>query len=197
MVRPGRDRLHGRVEVDESYIGGEESGVKGRKTINKAIVAIAAELKDGGIGRIRLRHVPDLSSKSLQTFVTDVVDHSSIVRTDGLSSYVGLDSLKFKHEALVLSGSHDPAHVQMPSVHRIASLLKRWLLGTLQGSVTKAHLPYYFDEFTFRFNRRTSKARGMPFYRLVEQAVLVGHVSTRQLLKNTGRGVPRTPGGAK
>jgi transposase-like protein len=197
MVRPGRDRLHGCVEVDESYVGGEESGVKGRKTIKKAIVAIAVELPDSGIGRIRLRHVPDLSSKSLQTFVTDVVDHGSTVRTDGLSSYAGLNSLRFKHDAHVLSDSRDPAHVQMPSVHRIASLLKRWLLGTLQGSVTKEHLPYYLDEFTFRFNRRTSKARGMLFYRLVEQAVLAGHVSTRQLFKNTGRGLRQPSGGVK
>jgi len=197
MVRPGRDRLHGTIEVDESYVGGEETGVKGRQTIKKAIVAIAVELNDVGIARIRLRHVPDITAKSLQSFVTDVVEHGSTVRTDGLPSYVGLDSLRFNHRVTVLSDSHDPAHIQMPSVHRIASLVKRWLLGTLQGAVSKEHLPYYLDEFTFRFNRRTSKARGMLFYRLVEQAVLVGHVSTRQLFKKTGRGVRRSSGGAK
>jgi hypothetical protein len=109
----------------------------------------------------------------------------------------GLIPFGFKHRVTVLSDSHDAANIQMPSVHRIASLLKRWLLGTLQGAVSKEHLPYYLDEFTFRFNRRTSKARGMLFYRLVEQAVLVGHVSTRQLFKKTGRGVRRSSGGAK
>jgi transposase-like protein len=198
MVRPDRDRFHGTIEVDESYVGGEETGVKGRQTIKKAIVAIAVELNDVSIARIRLRHVPDITAKSLQSFVTDVVEHGSTVRTDGLPSYVGLDSLRLNHRVTVLSDSHDPAHIQMPSVHQIASLLKRWLLrGTLQGAVSKEHLPYYLDEFTFRFNRRTSKARGMLFYRLVEQAVLVGHVSTRQLFKITGRGVRRSSGGAK
>ena len=59
----------------------------------------------------------------------------------------------------------------LPRVHRVASLLKRWLLGTHQGAVAREHLAYYFDEFTFRFNRRTSKSRGKLFYRLIEQAV--------------------------
>jgi transposase-like protein len=197
MVRSGRDRLHGHVEVDESYIGGEESNVKGRQTTKKAIVAIAVELNDGRMGRIRLRHVTDITAKSLQSFVTDVVEHGSTVRTDGLSSYDGLNSLKFKHDVTVLSDSHDPAHVQMPSVHRVAALLKRWLLGTLQGSVSTEHLAYYLDEFAFRFNRRTSNSRGMLFYRLLEQALLVGHVSTKQLFKKTGRGVRRSVGAAK
>ena len=197
MVRPGRDRLHGSVEVDESYVGGEEAGVKGRQTVKKAIVAIAVELNDDSIGRIRLRYVPDISATSLQSFITDVVDHGSTIITDGLRSYAGLDALKFKHEVAVLSASHDPAHVTMPGVHRIASLLKRWIMGTLQGAISKEHLPYYLDEFTFRFNRRTSNSRGMLFYRLVEQALLVGHVSTKQLFKKTGRGLRRKLSPAK
>jgi len=197
MVRPGRDRLNGLVQVDETYVGGEESGVRGRKTVKKAIVAIAVEVKDSSIGRIRLRHVPDLTARSLQSFVTDAVDHGTAVQTDGLQSYVGLDSLGFRHERLVLSASHDAAHVIMPSVHRVASLLKRWLIGTLQGSVSREHLPYYLDEFTFRFNRRTSHARGMLFYRIVEQAMLIGPISTKQLFKKTGRGVRKNSPGAK
>jgi transposase-like protein len=198
MVRPGRDRLQGCIEVDESYVGGEETGVRGRQTIKKAIVAIAVELKeDDGIGRIRLRYVPDIGAKSLQSFVTDVVEHGSIVRTDGLQSYAALESLKFKHMVTKIASSHDPAHVQMPSVHRVASLLKRWVLGTFQGSVSKEHLPYYLDEFAFRFNRRKSKARGMLFYRLIEQSVLVGHTSTRQLYKRTGRGGQQSSDGGK
>ena len=197
MVRPGRDRLSGLVEVDESYLGGEEAGVRGRQTINKAIVAIAVELKDGAIGRIRLRHVTDIKASSLQSFVTDVVEHGSTLRTDGLASYIGLESLRFKHETSVLSTSPDPAHVQMPNVHRVASLLKRWILGTFQGSVSKEHLQYYLDEFTFRFNRRKSKARGMLFYRLVEQACVVGHLGTRQLFKKTRQHVRPSRGGAK
>jgi transposase-like protein len=197
MVRPGRERLRGTIEVDESYVGGEESGVRGRKTIKKAIVAIAVEVKEDSIGRIRLRHVPDLTATSLQSFVTHVVDHGSTVQTDGLSSYEGLGSLGFEHRATVLSKSHDPAHVQMPNVHRVASLLKRWLMGTLQGSVSRKHLPYYLDEFTFRFNRRTSRARGMLFYRLIEQSLRTGPVHFKELLKKTGRGVRRKADGGK
>lgn len=197
MVRPGRDRLGGSVQVDESYVGGEENGVKGRKTIKKAIVVIAVEAKEEAIGRIRLRHVADLSATSLQSFITDVVHHGSTVQTDGLRSYAGLSSLGFQHKVTVLSGSHDPAHVQMPHVHRVASLLKRWLMGTLQGSVSRQHLPYYLDEFAFRFNRRTSRARGMLFYRLVEQSLLTSPVHLKQLFRKTGRGVRRKPGGAK
>ena len=197
MVRPGRDRLSGIVEVDECYLGGEEAGVRGRQTVSKAIVAIAVELKDDAIGRIRLRHVPDLRASSLQSFVTDVVEHGSTVRTDGLLSYLGLQSLHFNHEVSVLSGSADPAHVQMPNVHRVAALLKRWILGTFQGSVGKEHLPYYLDEFTFRFNRRTSKARGMLFYRLVEQGCMVGHLSMRQLFRRTRPRTLPSVGGVK
>ena len=117
--------------------------------------------------------------------------------TDGLHSYAGLDALKLKHEVAVLSASDDPAHITMPSVHRIASLLKTWIMGTLQGGISKEHLPYYLDEFTFRFNRSASHSRGMLFYRLVEQALLVGHVSTKQLFKKTGRGLQRKLGPAK
>ena len=198
MVRPGRDRLHGCVEVDESYVGGEEPGVRGRETIKKAIVAIAVEVEGNkSIGRVRLRHVPDVSGPSLQGFVTDVVDPGAIVHTDGWPSYAGLSTLGFEHHVTVISASPSPAHVLMPAVHRVASLLKRWLLGTLQGAVSVEHLPYYLDEFTFRFNRRASRARGMLFYRLVEQAVQIDHVTTKALSKNTGRGPRQVLGGAK
>ena len=158
---------------------------------------IAAEVKEDGIGRIRLRHVPDFTATSLESFVTDVVDHGSTVQTDGLPSYAGLGSHGFYHRVTVLSKLHDPDHVQMPSVHRVASLLKRWLLGTLQGSVSKEHLPYYLDEFTFRFNRRTSQARGMLFYRLIDQSLRTCRVPFKELIKKTGRGVRRKAGGAK
>lgn len=196
MVRPGRDRLRRCVEVDESYVGGEEAGVRGRQTIKKAIVAIAVELEDNGFGRIRLRHVPDVSARSLLGFVSEVVEPGAIVQTDGWPSYAGLGSCGFVHQVTVLSASPDPAHVLMPAVHRVASHLKRWLLGTLQGGISREHLPHYLDEFTFRFNRRTSRARGMLFYRLAEQAVQIDHVSTKDLFKKTGRG-RRISGGAK
>ncbi len=188
MVRPARDQLVGPVEVDESYIGGQEAGVHGRQTIKKAIVAIAVEIKECGFGRIRLRHVPDVSAESMGSFISDFVRAGAVVQTDGWKGYAELASKGFEHRVTVLSASPDPAHVLMPGPHRIAALLKRWLLGTLQGGISKQHLDYYLDEFTFRFNRRTSRARGLLFYRLLSQAVQTEPTATHALFKNTGRG---------
>lgn len=172
MVRPGRDRLSGEIEVDETYVGGEESGVSGRETYKKAIVAIAIEVHSPkGFGRVRLHRVPDVSADSLTPFVCGAIEPGSIVRTDGWSGYDRIDKHGYTRDMVLLSSSGDPAHVALPGPHRIASLLKRWLLGTLQGAVSNKHLDYYLDEYTFRFNRRTSRARGLLFYRLVEHAV--------------------------
>lgn len=192
MVRPGRDQLAAdEVEVDETYFGGAETGVYGRETVNKAIVVIAVEVKNGRMGRIRLQHVPDVSGSTLEAFVGHVVAPGCVVHTDGWPGYRGLSARGFKHRVTVLSSAPEPAHVLMPHVHVVASLLKRWSLGTHQGAVSKEHLPYYLDEFTFRFNRRTSKARGLLFYRLLTQAVRVEHVATDALFLHTGRGRPR------
>jgi len=172
MVRPGRDHLSGRVEVDETYVGGEEEGVAGRYTQKKAIVVVAIEVQEPrGFGRIRLRHVPDVSGDSLVGFIRGVVAPGSVILTDGWKSYDGLHGSAYTHEKIVLSASGEPAHVALPGVHRIAALLKRWLLETHQGAVSNKHLDYYLDEFTFRFNRRNSKSRGLLFYRLLQQAV--------------------------
>lgn len=184
MVRPGRDRLSGDVEVDETYVGGEEENVYGRQIEKKAIVAIAIELKQPkGLGRARLRHIPDVSSASLTTFVCEVIEPGSTVLTDGWNGYNDIPRHRYIREKTILSDSGDPAHVAMPSVHRISSLLKRWLLGTHQGAVSGKHLDYYLDEFTFRFNRRTSKARGLLFYRLIEQAINILPVSYKQIVR--------------
>lgn len=191
MVRPDRDRLRNDVEVDETYVGGEEAGVSGRETVSKAIIAVAVELRDEKIARIRLAHVPDVSAESLVGFIVDVVAPGSTVRTDGWSAYESLTAKGYKHRRTVLSASPDPAHVLMPGVHRVASLLKRWWLGTHQGAISIEHLTYYLDEFTFRFNRRTSRSRGLLFYRLLEQAVRTEHVDTDALFRNTGRGRSR------
>jgi transposase-like protein len=171
MVRPDRDLLDGPVEVDETYVGGPEQGLHGRQTITKSIVAIAIETRGKGFGRVRLHQVPDLSAESLVGFVTDVVAPGGIVRTDAWQGYRPLARAGYDHKRTSLRAGADPAHVVMPGVHRVASLLKRWLLGTHQGSVSTEHLDYYLDEFTFRFNRRTSRARGLLFYRLAQQAV--------------------------
>lgn len=171
MVRPDRDLLSGLVEVDESYVGGEETQVTGRETRKKSIVVIAVEERGQGMGRARLRRVPDVSAASLVTFVAAVVEPGSEVHTDGWRSYMSLTEAGFVHRRSKIYKGGDPAHVVMPRVHRVSSLLKRWLLGTHQGSVSPGHLDYYLDEFTFRFNRRTSRRRGLLFYRLLEQAV--------------------------
>lgn len=173
MVRPGRDLLAGEVEVDETYVGGVEPGILGRQPGKKAIVVIAAEMRGNGIGRIRMGQVPDATGANLCGFVKTAVTRGTVVHTDGWSGYSRLTSLGLEHKPKSIAASGDPAHVVMPRVHRVAALLDRWILGTYQGSVTTKHLDYYLDEFTFRFNRRTSRDRGLLFYRLLEQAVEV------------------------
>jgi len=173
MVRPARERLSGTVEVDETYVGGIAEGTRGRGAERKFIVVIAIELLDPiGFGRVRLRRVADVSSDSLIPFVEYAIQPGSAVRTDAWNGYNGLSKRNYRHQAINLSASGDPAHVAMPGVHKVAALLKRWLLGTHQGSVTAAHLDAYLDEFAFRFNRRKSRRRGMLFYRLLENAVV-------------------------
>ena len=185
MVRPGRDRLSGRIEVDETYVGGDETAVCGRQTRTKSLVVIAAEEDGGGIGRIRMGRVTDASAASLQAFIKANIEPGSLVHTDGWRGYAGVNKLGYVAQVTTHNRSNDPAHVSMPRVHRVASLLKRWLLGTYQGAVAGAHLDYYLDEFTFRFNRRTSRSRGMLFYRLVQQAVSADPVPYKNLVGGT------------
>ena len=166
MVRPGRDRLFGLVEVDETYVGGKKPGKRGRGAEGKALVGIAVEDKGPkGIGRIRLWHLEDASGDNLTQFVQEIAQPGSVIRTDDWPGYSKLGKKGFKH---IVLPSHD-----LKLVHLVASLMKRWLLGTYQGAVRPSHLVYYLDEFTFRFNRRTSASRGKLFYRLVQQAVMV------------------------
>jgi transposase-like protein len=188
MVRPGRDRLSGSVEVDETYVGGPEEGTRGRQTETKAIVVVAAEKDGNGIGRIRIRRVMDVSGDSLIPFVEDAVTPGSVVHTDGWSGYSGLVQAGYQHQVTVISHSKELAHELMPRVHIVASLLKRWLAGTHQGGVQNHQLDYSLDEFTFRFNRRHSKARGLLFHRLVQQAVAVGPAPYRTLIGTESQG---------
>src|SRR6267154_2572448 len=171
MVRPDRDRLSGWIEVDETILGGLEEGVAGRKIEKKALIVIAAQADGPGIGRIRMRAIQDSSAGSLHTFVQDCVEPGSTLHTDGWQGYVGLDKKGYQREISVLRGRRKEASIVMPRVHRVASLLKRWLLGTHQGAVAHEQLPFYLDEFTFRFNRRKSRNRGKLFLRLMQQAV--------------------------
>ncbi len=175
MVRSGRSSLSGNVEVDETLVGGKEQGKKrGRGAGKKSIVLIAVELHEPmGFGRVRMKRVSDASGDSLIPFVCENVAPGSVVVTDCWKGYSMLEKHGYIHNKINISKSGDPAHVHLPGVHRIASLLKRWLLGTHQGAVRSKHLDYYLDEYVFRFNRRSSKARGMLFYRLLEQAVCI------------------------
>jgi transposase-like protein len=182
MVRATRETLSGEVEVDETMIGGAEEGGKRGRGANKEIIVIAVEIKHPkGFGRIRMRHIPDASAKSLEPFVREMLAPGSILCTDGWRGYNGLSN-QYEHRQTFLSSSDDPAHVAMPGVHQVASLLKRWLLGTHQGAFSVEHLQSYLEEFTFRFNRRTSTSRGQLFRRLLEQAVATRPVTEENLL---------------
>lgn len=186
MVRPGRDRLDGLVEVDETYWGGPEEGVVGRLTQDKSLIAVAAEADGQKIGRIRLRRVPDLTQESLHGFIAQAIEPGSTIRTDGWQSYLGLKG--YAHDRQVQCDQREGEHL-LPRVHRVVALLKRWLMGTHQGAVGQAHLDYYLDEFTFRFNRRASASRGKLFYRLAQQAVQVDPAPFVTLIKPPPLGV--------
>ena len=176
MVRPDRDRLSGCIQVDETYLGGTKPGKRGRGAAGKALVAIAVEDKgDNRIGRIRLQHIPNASAASLENFIKMVVQSSSTVkiRTDGWVSYGKLPTLGYSREVL------ESKEMKLP--HLVASLMKRWLLGTYQGAVRPSHLAYYLDEYTFRFNRRKSHYRGKLFFRLVQQALRADSIPRQQL----------------
>lgn len=171
MIRPGRDRLRGIVEVDEAYWGGEEEGVRGRQTYEKALIAVAAEVDGQALGRIRLRHIPDVTRKTLHGFIAEAIEPGCTIQTDGLQAYRELQG--YVHQRMVQHRQPADADHLLPRVHRVISLLKRWLMGTHQGAVAPEYLQDYLDEFTFRFNRRTSASRGKLFYRLAQQAVQV------------------------
>ena len=184
MVRPGRDRLTGTVEVDETLVGGIEEWARGRQTEKKAMIAVAAEERGPGIGRIRLRRIPDATANSLQAFVQDAVAPGSVLHTDGLLSYDRLEKYGYRHRITFVKGREKSASELLPRVHQVISLLKRWLLGTHQGAVSRAQLDYYLDEFTFRFNRRTARHRGKLFYRLVQHAVAIDPAPYASLVKH-------------
>jgi transposase-like protein len=183
MVRPDRDRLTGRIEVDETYLGGLEEGLRGRQTDAKALIVVAAQEDGPGIGRIRMRQILDASADSLIPFVRDSVESGSIIHTDGWLGYEPLERNGYRHDVTFLRGKKKSPSELMPRVHRVISLLKRWLMGTHQGAVSREHLDYYLDEFIFRFNRRKSRSRGKLFFRLLQQAVAVDPVPYKSMVK--------------
>jgi len=175
MVRPGRDKLSGTVEVDETLVGGRQAGKRGRGAQHKVLVLIAVEWNDNHMGRVRLKQIANASGKVLGEAVSELVELGSVVSTDGWAGYSKLKERGYDH--IITSYSEvQPGDDPTPLVHMVASHLKRWLLGTHQGGQQISYLPYYLDEFTFRFNRRTSISRGKLFYRLIQQALLVDPV---------------------
>lgn len=181
MVLSGRSKLQGTIEVDEVFVGGKKSGKRGRGAEGKSLVAVAVEIKGRKTGRIRLAKIPNASSESLNGFITNNIEKSSKVITDGWNGYNDLTQIGYSHEiqnSLVKNGEENI----LQNVHRIASLLKRWLLGTHQSYLNKNKLEYYLDEYVFRYNRRTSTSRGLLFLRLIEQAVITLPVSYKEII---------------
>ncbi|WP_197328730.1 IS1595-like element ISRsy1 family transposase [Ralstonia syzygii] len=183
MVRPDRERLKGCVEVDETYLAITDreapiSAVNRKNRTSKVLVILAVEmLQPKGFGRIRLQRIHNDGAECVIPFIQASIEPGAQVRTDGSAAYRTLSKLGYDHQRNVMLGAEVPAHVSMAGVHRVASLVKRWILGTHHGSVQPEHLDAYLDEFVFRFNRRTSGSRGLLFYRLLQQAVVTGPVT--------------------
>lgn len=170
MSSTDSDLLSGRVEVDETFIGGVKPGVRGRGALGKTLVAGAVEILDKGWGRARLRVIADASTPSLRSFLTDTIMPGSLVVTDGWSGYPGtMDG--YTHERVSLRATGQRADEVFPGVHRLFAQVKRMIDGTYQGSVSPEHLQAYLDEYVFRFNRRHSRYKSLRFFRLVQRAV--------------------------
>jgi len=183
MVNSERTKLSGAVEVDEIYVGGEEQGGKRGRGTDKDIVVIAVEIKEGkSFGRTRMRHIADASGDSLIPFIRNSISPEATLVTDAWRGYSKIVDYGYTREIKNLSDSDDFAHVHMPGVHQIASLLKRWILGTHQGSVSDMHLQAYLEEYTFRFNRRKSKSRGLVFKRLIEHSLATKPVTQTDIV---------------
>ncbi len=172
MVIPERKKLNGNVEIDEMLVGGRKKGKRGRGAEGKTLVVIAVEVYDKGTGRARLSVITDASRKSLNSFIKQNVEKKSTITTDAWNGYVDVTKMKYSHNIINLTRALDDDNL-LPNVHRIASLVKRWLLGTHQSYVNKKeYLQFYLDEFIYRYNRRKSDSRGKLFYTLIYQAII-------------------------
>ena len=170
MIRRGREPLEGRIEINETYIGGVKAGRRGRGAEGKTMVLVAVEGVKNAPPRVRFRCVASAQKSCLLEFVRDYISPGATIVTDGLLAYKGLEGAGFRHERHVPSGDHEELE-HVGHAHLVVSLLKRWLQGTHQGAIRPTHLQAYLDEFAFRFNRRLSTHRGKLFYRLMQQSV--------------------------
>jgi transposase-like protein len=183
MVFPNRDKLSGKVEVDETFVGGVAEGKRGRGAENKSLVAIAVEVLPKGTGRVRLELIPSAESKHLLKFISENIEKGSIIITDGWAGYAQLGEngyIQIKQKQVIASNNEE----MLPNVHRIAALLKRWLLGTHQNYTSQDRLQKYLDEFSFRYNRRKSNSRGLLFHRIIQQAMLREPILSKEVLDN-------------
>lgn len=184
MVLPGRDRLQGQVEVDEAFLGGPQPGKPGRGALGKTLLAGAVERTPAGKpGRARLGLIDAASAECLRQFLWDNVEPGATVVSDGWRAYPRATKDLYEHVAINISAGKETAHEQLPAVHLVFSLVKRWIDGTLQGSASPEHLQAYLDEWIFRFNRRRSASRGLLFYRLLNQAIQGPVITYRDLRK--------------
>jgi transposase-like protein len=178
-----KELLAGEVEADETFLGGHTKGQRGgREHGAKVLVGIAVERATdrNGFGRARLCVLEDASARSLRGFLRERVAEGSRVVTDGWGPYKSATEGHYEHVAHTAPG--ETAAVYLPAAHRVASLLKRWLLSTHQGSFGWDHVPLYLAEFEFRFNRRRSASRGLVFYRLMKMIVAHSPVRYRDLV---------------
>jgi transposase-like protein len=152
MVAPGREPLHGTIELDETYVGGvHKGGPRGRSTEKKTLVVGAVEIRPGrkrpvAAGRVRLRAIPDASAAALAEFLGDHVAPGTVVLTDGHQGYQNLEKRDYDHRP--------ETGAELPLIHREFANLKTWLRGTHHDRVERQHLQAYLNEFCFRHNRR-------------------------------------------
>lgn len=185
MIRAGREPLEGPVEVDDGFLGGEEEGVIGRKTFKKARIVVAVEVPGPSraqTGRVRISHVNDFSASSLVGFVLESVRPGSKVITDAWTGYAPLCRHGFLHEVHNKASDKAGTLEMLAHVHRVVSLLKRWLLGTHHGAVRPEQLQHYLDEFVFRHNRRKSQYVGKIFYRMLQGAAATSPTPYKKLV---------------
>lgn len=181
MILSGRNKLQGTVEVDEVFLGGKKSGKRGCGAEGKSTIVVAVEIGGRKSGRMRLAKIPNATSEALTGFIENNIEIPSKIVSDAWTGYAGLDKLGYEHEIQNSSVKEGDEEI-LPNVHRIASLLKRWLLGTHQSYLNKNKLEYYLDEYVFRYNRRTSKSRELLFLRLIDQAVITAPVSYEEII---------------
>ena len=188
MVRVDRSKLTGDVEFDEFYLGGKSQGANRSDPENKHLLTIAVEVNGRGSGRIRIEHLEHINTEAVVKSVCSLVEPGSLIITDGFGGYNHVKSHGYLHRSYNQTKEKNKdfnANSRLPRAHRAISLLKRWYYGTLQGKMSKKYSKSYIEEFVFRFNRRTSKARGLLFLRVLENGILLEPKTYQDRIKST------------